>query len=332
MKWLQMAFVLCCLVFDAGIASAGASARPGRLLVYYGYPSLINGANGNVATAAGQFSQYSHVVLGDGLQAAAHPDHGKTQQIIAHPLVASTKFFGYIDLGVSTQNLSIAVIDQRAAAWAAMGVDGVLLDDFGYDYGVTRERQNAAVLAVRSHGLTVIANAFRVEDAFASIPSGANPGGVAPVLNQQDFYLYESHQVRLGVREDELAWWGKSTAIRQYRYYVGFGLLSVTTPADSGAFDATLWNYAWFSAALFDHTATGWGEKWYGASNSQAPSRVPPAADDTPFLAIDLSESGGVYSRRTCLNKLWINTVTGAAGQTPVLDCADGIFADGFQN
>lgn len=331
MKWLRMAFVLWCVVLNAGIAVAGG-ARPGRLLVYYGYPSLINGASGTVATAAGHFSQYTHVVLGDGLQAAGHPDHSKTQQIIAHPLAASTKFFGYIDLGVSTQNLSIATIDQRAAAWAAMGTDGVLLDDFGYDYGVTRERQNAAVLAVRNHGLAVIANAFRVEDAFASFPSSANPTGAAFVLDQRDFYLYESHQVRLGMREDELAWWGKSTAIRQHRDYVGFGVLSVTTPADSGAFDATLWNYAWFSAALFDHTATGWGEKWYGASNSQAPSRMPPAADGAPFLSADLSGSDGVYSRRTCLNTLWINAVTGAAGQTPALDCSDGIFADGFQH
>jgi hypothetical protein len=331
-NFLQIAGVVLGSLCAAATASAGDSARPGRLLVFYGYPSLINGANGNVATAAGQFSPYTHVVLGDGLQASSHPDHAKTTQIVAHAQVASTKFFGYIDLGVSTQNLSIAMIDQRAAAWAAMGVDGVLLDDFGYDYGVTRERQNAAVLAVRSRGLRVIANAFRVEDAFASIASSANPAAAAPVLNAQDFYLYESHQVRLGVQDDASTWWGKSTALRQYRSSVGFGVLSVTTPADSGAFNATLWNYAWFSAALFDHTATGWGEKWYGASNSQAPLRAVPAVDDTPFVSPDVSVSGNVYARRTCLNELWINSATAAAGQTPVLDCADAIFADAFES
>ena len=39
-----------------------------RLAIYYGYPSLVNGANGDLEKAARVFSAYDVVVLGDGLE------------------------------------------------------------------------------------------------------------------------------------------------------------------------------------------------------------------------------------------------------------------------
>ena len=48
--------------------------RLGELLIYYGFPSLINGAGGVVATAAADFGQYDHVVLGAGLEDPGHGD------------------------------------------------------------------------------------------------------------------------------------------------------------------------------------------------------------------------------------------------------------------
>ncbi len=47
-------------------APAGAGLAPGTLLIYYGWPSGINGTFA-VAAAAAELARYDHVVLGDGL-------------------------------------------------------------------------------------------------------------------------------------------------------------------------------------------------------------------------------------------------------------------------
>ena len=63
-------------------APARAGVAPGDLLVYYGWPSGINGTF-TVAGAAAEFAAYDLVVLGDGLEKATHPDHANTVAIMA---------------------------------------------------------------------------------------------------------------------------------------------------------------------------------------------------------------------------------------------------------
>src|SRR5580693_8524112 len=60
-----------------------AGLAPGNLLIYYGYPSLINGANGNLTKAASTLGSYNDVVLGDTLELSSHPDHANTTKILA---------------------------------------------------------------------------------------------------------------------------------------------------------------------------------------------------------------------------------------------------------
>ncbi|MBL8297091.1 MAG: hypothetical protein JNN30_01980 [Rhodanobacteraceae bacterium] len=315
-------------LFCSGVLAQ--NLRPGRLLIFYAWPSTINGANANVAVAAGHFGQYSHVVLGNGLQDAAHPDHQRTRSIMAHAGTAQTLFFGYIPLGARPGdfNLSLGAIAQRVQQWAAMGVDGILLDEYGYDYGVTRERQNAAVSAVRAQSLAVIANSWRPEDAFGSQVSGANASGAATLLDSRDYYLSESHQLRNGVLVDPAAWLAKEQSVSQFRAQIGFKVLSVTTSDLSGTFNAQWWNYAWYSAALFDHAAVGWGELYYSAGNALAPFRARPAPDTQPFLT-NLVITGTRFSRRTCIQELWIDTANASSGHSDTASC-DLLFRDGF--
>ncbi len=82
-----------------------------RLAIYYGYPSLVNGANGDVEKAASVFSAYDVVILGDGLefpdkQSGRFPpgdpeEHQKTLRIIAavRDRRSGTRFYGYVCLG-----------------------------------------------------------------------------------------------------------------------------------------------------------------------------------------------------------------------------------------
>lgn len=327
-----MRVILSCLLMLYCASTLAQNARPGRLLVFYAWPSTINGANTNVTTAAGHFGQYTHVVLGGGLQASSHPDHTRTRNIIAHASTAQTLFFGYIPLGArpTDTNLSLAAIAEQAQQWAAMGVAGVLLDEFGYDYGVTRARQNAAITAARTHNLWVIANAWRPEDAFGNSISSANPSGSATLLDQRDYYMAESHQVSAGVVVDPSSWLSKELSTAQYRAQIGFKLVSVTTSDSAGTFNAALWNYAWYSAALFDHTAVGWGEPWYSAGNSLAPFRTRPTPEPHPFLTT-LTNAGTRYFRRTCGQELWVDTANASAGHMTLPPC-EILLRDGFES
>jgi hypothetical protein len=296
-------------------ATLAQNARPGRLLVFYGWPSTINGANTNINTAAGHFSQYSHVVFGEGIQDPGHEDHQRTRSIIAHSTTSQTLFFGYIPLGArpGDRNLSQSVIAQHAQQWAAMGVDGVLLDEYGYDYEVSRARQNAAVDALRANGLLAIANAWRPADAFGTEISSANPIGIPTRLDSRDYYMAESYQVIGGVQTDPNFWRAKEQATAEFRANLGFKVVSITTPNASGAFNARLWDYAWYSAAMHDHTAVGWGELFYSAGNSLAPFRVRPTPDGQVFVS-PVSNVGARYSRRTCAQELWIDASTASGG------------------
>ncbi|HSV66526.1 MAG TPA: hypothetical protein VLJ59_11545 [Mycobacteriales bacterium] len=145
--------------------------RPRTLLVYYNYPSLINNAAGDVGKAAGQFAYYGYVVLGAGLEKPGG-DHDKTASIVAktHDLSQGmTQFFGYVPLGPAGPGLPRYTMDQiraRVAAWKWMGVDGIFFDTFGFEFGNTRQRQNLAVDAVHTAGLTVVANAWNPDDVF----------------------------------------------------------------------------------------------------------------------------------------------------------------------
>jgi hypothetical protein len=186
----------------------------------------------------------------------------------------------------------------------------VLLDDFGYDFGTGRARQNAAVQYAHAQGLAVIANAFRPEDAFGgAIDATYNPAGAPTSLGATDFYLYESHGVRLGEYESGPDWREKSDALEAYRQALGFRVFSITTKADDdpNAYDESRFFYAWHAALLFGHEATGWGEFGYssfGASNARAPFRARPTLEPGSAFTSPVLQGGSLHFRRTDLGRI----------------------------
>ena len=305
-------------------SAALAEVRPGELLIYYAYPSSINGVS-TLGAAAAVFGLYDIAILGDGLQDGPgdplpHPDHDNTVQIMAHPAAANTHFFGYIDLGVSTTNLNLTEIRRRVDAWQEMGIDGIFLDDFGYDYNVTRTRQNSAVDYVHGKGLPVCANGWTPSDVFGSQVHAKNPGGLPTHLGAADYYLSESHQVAEGVVVSEAAWQGKANALVIYQRQLGFKILSNTTPDTANTYNQSLFNYAWFSAALYGHVATGWGEYLYAAPTALAPYRPRPLDLLGAVFKSGVGKTGSVYSRSTERGTLSVNATTHVGSFAPAPD------------
>ena len=96
---------------------------PQYLAVYYGWPSLVENSQGNVTAASNWFGQFDLIVFGDGIWRTTHGDHVKTQNIISNLIPLGKKVFGYVDLGVSTQNLNQSQMQDAVDGWSAMGAN-----------------------------------------------------------------------------------------------------------------------------------------------------------------------------------------------------------------
>ncbi len=308
-------------------AGARASINPDALLIYYGWPSAVN-QTFSISGAAGVFGQYDIVVLGDGLQngpgtSSPHPDHFNTRGIVNHALTSGTDFYGYIDLGVTTQNLPLAEIYRRVDAWKAMGLEGVLLDDFGYDFGVTRARQNAAVEYAHQQGMRVIANGWRPEDVFSTAVHANNPLGLAPALGASDYYLSESHQIIVGKYDFAASWLSKARKVENFQKQYGFEVLSITTNDLRNLYEEPEFFYAWFSAALFGHAATGWGEYVFSASgpaNAQATYRERPNVYLGEVFLSEVVQRSSRQNRKTDAGVIFVDTTTREYGLLPLGD------------
>lgn len=131
------------------------------LFVYYGYPIALNGLY-NVDAVIAAISKYDIWVCGDTYQHPTQEVYASTVQIIKGVRAKGTKVYGYVPMGFSQTNAQkIEGIDQ----WHDIGVDGIFLDEYGFDYQVTRAQQIVIVDYAHSRGLPICANAFIFEDA-----------------------------------------------------------------------------------------------------------------------------------------------------------------------
>jgi hypothetical protein len=271
MGWLSSLFGGCRCPDQAprrGSAPPEKQAPLKRLAIYYGWPSRVDGAR-SVSEAGEKLSGYDVVVLGAGLQRPEHEDHAATRKIVAQ--LAGREVFGYIPLGRAT-GLTAPQLEEQARAWKAVGVRGVFLDEAGYDFGNTRQRQNQAIGAAHALGLSVFANAFDPDDLFAVRRGEHDPSGEPTALRRGDCYLYESFGLRLGKPEDEAARRAKLEKLAAARK-LGVRLFGVTTAAAPGAFDGAAWGRVVEEARRGGLDGLGWGEHQFAAQDNKLPWR-----------------------------------------------------------
>lgn len=285
------------------------------LLIYYGYPSLINGSVGNAASAASHFMKYDYVVLGAGLEDPAHPDHANTTSIITTAHYEPVTFFGYISLGVTPGNnypmTGADSIQSRIDNWAATGVNGIFFDGFGYDYATSRDRQNQAVEYAHSKGLSVVANAWNPADAFSSdVHAIYNPQGIASALSTNDYYLAQSYQIAIGDYVSEAGWQWKVGEIQKYREQIGFKVFTITTNSADDSYDQNKFYYAWYSSLLYDFEACGWGEYIFSADDNNAPYRARPVEEFGTIFTSDVMVNTSVYTRERDTGTMTIDALT----------------------
>lgn len=137
----------------------------GHLLVYYGWPIAYLGLWDAPAIVNRIASRYTHWIVGDGYQNPGHSEYASTNQIVDGVRSKGVRCFGYVPLGVSPgANRTIATLKTAIDQWYTLGVDGIFLDEFGFDYSVTRERQKEIIDYAHGKGLPIIANSWVFED------------------------------------------------------------------------------------------------------------------------------------------------------------------------
>lgn len=311
--------ILATLLAGSSAVAARGEILPRDLLIYYSWPSLINGSNGNIALAAAEFSRYDDIILGDLIETPEHPDHANTVAILTESVLDETRVFGYIDLGVSPgQNLSLAEIENRMQQWQATGADGIFLDDFGYDYSVTRERQNAATELAHGLGMSVIANAWIPAHALGDeVDPVANPSGTPTALNSSDFYLFESFQIQEGSFVSEAAWQAKAEALKVYRNGIGIGVFTVTTELSTDEYEESKFHYSWFSGLLYSYDSVGWGDYLFSALDALAPFRDRPVTSPGSIYLGEVVDWSPEYWRYSDMGRVFVDASTHTFGFEP---------------
>jgi len=281
--------------------------EPKSLLIYYGFPSLINGAK-SIDEAVDTYKLYNYVILGDGLHKTTHQEHINTQTLIGHPLMQENKVFGYIDAGVSTQNLSIKDIKKAVDSWKEMGVIGIFLDDFGFDFRVSRQRQNMIIDYIHLKNLVVIVNGWNPDDIFkVSFDDRYNPNALETHLQKDDFYLMESYKVSMSQYSDAKEAQKRSAKIKKYQEKIGFKILSTTTSNEYIEYEAKMFFYAWYYALLEEHEAISWGEVNFGASSQTIPWRNRPKIEEGLYFTSKIKDTKVGVKRETNLGNIEID-------------------------
>jgi hypothetical protein len=167
---------------------------PYKLCIYYGTPAGVNNLWDPVL-AGNFFAQFDLMIFGDGIELPSDPNYSQNMATFANIIQnnPNAQITGYIDLGVSTQNLTIAAITTKITQWKTTGVKGIFLDDCGYDYLTPRSRLNEVLDLIHAQGLFAIVNAWEADDVFSrAVNATYNPTGALTHIGQQDYYLLES--------------------------------------------------------------------------------------------------------------------------------------------
>lgn len=256
---------------------------PKKLAIFYAYPSTVNGTysvNGAIAV----FNQYDIIVFGAGLEEISHPDHLNTEQIINN---SSPNYYGYID-----STLANNVIKNKISKWAKMGVVGIFMDRFGFDFGLTRGKQNYILNEIHGKNLIAFVNAWNPDDVFQQV------NGTSCCINSGDWYLAQSHYVKDGEYQNLEEWETKSEKLVIAKQTFGINIACITTTTDIIGFDQNKWDNAYYSYAIYNFDASGWGEPLYSAQTSQLPFRIRKEIFGTEFTS-NIFKNNNIFQRST---------------------------------
>lgn len=302
--WNRLLPLSILVVIAMSLSTAAQANLQKNLLIYYGWPSGFNShivqANWNTAISnplvAADLARYDLVILADGLEDPNHGDHANTIAIVnmARALNPALKIFGYIDIG-NTFAHPVPVMETSAMQWSSLiRVDGILLDEFGFDYatGVWSNsfyrvnRQNHMVSFVHNlinvstgQPLEVMANAWNPDDIFVLEPANPTTLGLGDAVLDESFCYAAS-----GSGKSLRPWsntFGTGTFDKAQKFAAAIVAHGVqvwavsTTYSLNASFQQFRLDLMAAMGQAFQYTGIGWGNDDFAAVNNNVPYRAP---------------------------------------------------------
>jgi len=258
-------------------------SRPKDVLFYYGYPNSFNsGVNGwNNENVAQDMAKYNMVVLGNGVADPTHPDFANTQVIIprVQALNCATKVYGYV-----TSDQVFGDYTTEVEQWGALDVDGIFMDECGYDFGRTRAEFNQRVDYVHDRTASNIcfANAWNTDHILGtandvSYPNSTwNDTSAESNLTDNDWILLESFPINTSSYtssapvgyESASDWVYRGNKMVTLRYNYGVNFASVGIINNDNVDNTAMFDFSFISAMMYSLEGHGTSDTFYGASSA----------------------------------------------------------------
>ena len=273
--------------------------RPKDMLFYYGWLNSFNSAihSWNNENVAQEMAKYCLLTFGDGIQDPGHGDYANTQVIIprVQALNSCAEVYGYV-----TVDQAFGDFTTKVNQWETLQVEGIFMDEAGYDYGRTRDEFNQRVDYVHSmtYANKCFANAWNTDHILGltndpSYPDSTfNDSSAESNLVETDWILLESHPVNSDSYvandsyESKSDWATRSVKAHDLRAIYGVNFASLNIIVNDHTDSTALSDFAFISSMMFSLEGFGTSDTGYAAGTSKV--------DYHPRL--DITQMGTVYN------------------------------------
>lgn len=290
-----------------------------NLLIYYGWLSSFNSAeNGwNCEKVAQDIAKYGLVVLGDGLQESSHGDYSNTCTVIARvkALNPNCLIFGYV-----TTNQSYNDFKRKTDEWNDLEVNGIFMDESGYDYGKDRDEFNDRVDYIHSKASAKLCfvNAWKPEHILSNdsadndvsyANSTYNPEMVGSNLFEDDWYLLESFGITASGGYESATQW-KARGEKAKTYNIKIAGCSIISDSDNNGQDK--FDFGYIASSMFYIDAYGTSDISYGASSAKSKMWLRPVIKDEVCCCHEIVNDSSKYLLYLKNNRLTLDFSSGS--------------------
>lgn len=304
---------------------------PMDLLIYYGWLNSFNYATNawNNENVAQDMAKYNYLVFGDGIQDSGHGDYTNTQIIIPRIKVLNQRalIFGYV-----TNNQTLVNFKSKVDDWDSLGVDGIFMDESGYDYGKTRAEFNEMVDYVhnKTNANLCFVNAWNLNHVLGTENDPSYPNSTYNTtsgisnLTSDDWCLLESFPINTSIYtttggyESKSDWATRGSNATNKRYEYGINLAAVGIINNDNTNGQDLFNFGFVSAMMWNLDVYGTSDTSYASSSAVVEHWDRPKATGlgrewgiSPSVQLDLNDADR-YHRYLDFGQLTLDFSTSA--------------------
>lgn len=227
---------------------------------------------------------------------------------VAEAIKKQTKLFGYVNLGPDNPEdgrnnwrmADLSNVESEIDSIAEAGWYGVFVDQMGYDFNETRDRQNTIIDYIHKKGLVCMSNSWLIEDTLdSSVDPIYNPHGEPSHLNSDDWCLVESFLLDGDSYRGDTSYMEKYLKIKENKESTGINIAVLSYKMDSKSWQQSAedikMSYILAQCLGFD----GW---WFGKTENSDHllyGKEPGVNIGTTFVKPLSLESGNLYTAET---------------------------------